>query len=80
MDLTDLKGALLWCTLFNYLFLLLWAGLFILARDWMYRLHGRWFRLTPQTFDALHYAGLAFYKVTILFFNLVPWLALSLIG
>lgn len=76
MNLNDLKDVLLWCVLFNYLFLLLWWGLFTFARGWMYRLHGRWFQLSPETFDALHYGGLAFYKIGVLLFNLVPWLAL----
>lgn len=76
MNIHDIKDALLWCILFNYLILLLWSGLFIFAREWMYRLHSRWFRLAPETFDALHYGGLALYKICILLFNLVPWLAL----
>lgn len=79
MNLNDLKDVLLWCVLFNYLFLLLWWGLFTFARGWMCRLHGRWFQLSPETFDALHYGGLAFYKIGVLLFNLVPWLALCVV-
>jgi hypothetical protein len=56
--------------------LLLWSGLFIFAHDWMYRTHHRWFRLPVETFDAIHYAALAFYKIGIVLFILVPWVAL----
>ena len=51
---------------------------FAFAHDWMYRLHSRWFRLSVETFDAIHYAGMAAYKLAILLLNLVPLLALHL--
>ena len=46
----------------------------------MYRLHGRWFQLSVQQFDALHYAGMAMFKIGILLFNLVPYIALRIVG
>jgi hypothetical protein len=46
----------------------------------MYRLHGRWFRLSAEQFDALHYAGMAIYKLGIFLFCLVPYLALLIVG
>ena len=27
--------------------------------DWIRRLHGRWFRLSSEQFDALHYLGMS---------------------
>ena len=70
---------LLWCTILNYLVLFLWFVVFSLAHDWMFKLHGRWFRLTPAQFDALHYGGMTIYKVGILLLNLVPLVALSIV-
>jgi hypothetical protein len=78
MAMTEIKAALLWCIGLNYGVLLLWSVAFIFAHDWMYRLHTRWFKLSVETFDALHYAGLAIYKIGILLFNVVPWIALYL--
>ena len=49
------------------------------ARGWMRRLHGRWFKLPDATFDAIHYGGMAAYKIGILLFNLAPLLALWLL-
>ncbi|WP_407656543.1 DUF6868 family protein [Methyloglobulus morosus] len=43
--------------------------MFTLAHDWMYRLNCRWFKLSVETFDALHYAGMAVYKIGILLLN-----------
>ena len=75
-----LTDFLLWCTILNYLVLLLWFVAFSLAHDWMFKLHGRWFRLTVAQFDALHYGGMAVYKVGILLLNLVPYIALNIVG
>lgn len=50
---------------------------FINARTWMKSLHGRWFNLNEQTFDAIHYAAMAVYKILIMVFNLVPFIILS---
>jgi hypothetical protein len=49
---------------------------FVLAHDWLFRLHGRWFRIPVSSFDAVHYSGMAIYKIGILLFFLVPLLAL----
>ena len=80
MTMIETKDVLLWCAGLNYAVLLLWSGAFIFAHDWMYTLHGRWFKLSIETFDAVHYAGLAAYKIGIILLNLVPWLALCLIS
>jgi len=80
MNQFPLGEFLLWCTILNYLVLLLWFLAFFLAHDWMFRLHGRWFRLTATQFDALHYGGMAVYKVGILLLNLVPYIALNIVA
>ena len=69
MDLEIARDFLLWCTAINYGVLLVWFALFVTARDWLRRLHGRWFRLTDGQFDALHYAGMSVYKIGVLLFN-----------
>ncbi len=43
-------------------------------------MHTRWFRLSVETFDAIHYAGLAVYKIGIILLNLVPFIALCLVS
>ena len=78
MTTIDLKHELLWCVGLNYLVLFVWFGVFVFARDWMYGVHTRWFKLSAETFDAIHYAGLSVYKIGIILFNLVPLVALYL--
>jgi hypothetical protein len=80
MSLEVLRRFLLWCTVINYGILLVWFLLFTLAREPFHRFHNRWFRLSGEQFDTLHYAGMSVYKIGILLFNLVPYLALCLVG
>jgi len=79
MTIDTLREFLLWCTVINYAFVLIWFAVFVYAHDWLYRLHGGWFKLSAQQFDAIHYAGLAVYKVGILLLNLAPLVALCII-
>jgi len=74
-----LCNFLLWSLAINYAVLLAWFLAFAFARNWMKRLHGRWFNLSDSTFDAVHYGGMAAYKLAIFFFNLAPLIALCLV-
>ncbi len=79
MMINDIKNVLLWCTVLNYGVLFIWFIAFFAAHDWMYGLHSRWFKISVETFDAIHYAGLAVYKIGILLLNLVPFIVLYFI-
>lgn len=80
MTLEATRNLLLWCTVTNYGILLVWFLLFVFAHDWIQRIHGRWFRLSHDQFDALHYAGMSVFKIGIILFNLAPFIALSIVG
>jgi hypothetical protein len=79
MNVETVRSTLLWCTVINYGLLLLWALLFLFAHDGLYRLHRR-SRLSPQHFDAIQYGGIVLYKLGILLFNLVPYIALRIVS
>jgi hypothetical protein len=80
MDLASLKTFLAWTTVLNYIVLTAWFGAFLVARGWLFRLHTRWFHLSREGFDAIHYGGMAAYKIGVLLFNLVPLVALACMG
>ena len=71
---------LLSSVLINYIILMIWFLAIIFARDWIKQVHGKWFNLSDTTFDAIHYGGMAVYKIGILLFNLVPLIALYFMG
>ena len=79
MTVDIVRDALLWCFIINMGLLLLWFVMFMFAHDWIYRVHGRWFKLSVEQFDSIHYAGMAFYKTAIFVFNLVPYIALCIV-
>ena len=76
MTLELLREFLAWCSVINLGLLFLWFFGFMIARDWIQQIHGKWFRLKPETFDAMHYAGMGIFKACILIFNVVPYLVL----
>jgi hypothetical protein len=75
MTIDAVRRVLLWCTVINYGILVVWFLVFLLAHDWMYQFHGRWFHLSVDQFDMLHYAGISVYKLGIMLLNLVPYIA-----
>jgi hypothetical protein len=80
MTLEVVREALLWCAVINYGLLLVWFLLVVLPHAWLYRLWGRWFRLSTEQFDTVNLAGIVLYKVGIILFNLVPYLALRIVA
>lgn len=78
MSMQIARDFFLWCSVINYAVLLIWFLFFILAHDWMYRFHGRWFVITQERFDSLHYAAMAVFKIGVILFNLTPLVAISL--
>ena len=78
MDIETLRSFLAWCSTLNLILLMLWWVGFATAGDWIRRIHGKWFALSKETFDAIHYSGMAFFKILVLALNLVPYLVLRL--
>ena len=76
MSVTTLRDVLIWSLVFNYSILLVWFAALTLAHDWVYRLHTRWFQLSRRSFDAIHYGGMAAYKIGVLLLNLAPLVAI----
>ena len=75
MNIEALRHFLLMCTVINYAVLLLWAALSTVGFGGMQRLSSRWYGVSAEHFYAINFAGISFYKIGILLFNLVPLLA-----
>lgn len=80
MNVDFWSGFLLYSLAVNYFILMLWFVLFVFSRNWVKQVHGKWFQLSDVSFDAIHYGGMALYKIGIFLFNLAPLLALYFIG
>ena len=79
MTVEIVRNVFAWCTIINLGILLYWYLFYTLAHDWVYSFHGKWFKLTKERFDSIQYAAMAFYMVSILLFNLVPYIALRIV-
>lgn len=53
--------------------------LFVIARGFIRSLHGKWFEIPPERFDALHYLMMGVYKLAIILFCLMPYVALHIV-
>ena len=80
MSIETLRNFLLWCAVINYGLLIVWVLPFMLAHDWTHRFYGRWFHLSAEQFDGINYAGIVLFKIGIILFNLVPYVALHVVG
>jgi hypothetical protein len=80
MNHASMMSFLLWCTIANYVVLLVWFAVYVFAHDAIYRLHSRWFRLSVEQFDVAMYCSMAVYKIGILLLNLAPLFALWMLS
>ena len=80
MELEMIRAFFAWCSVINMGLLLWWALFLLFAHDWTYRFHSKWFKISVEQFDTIHYAGIAIFKLGVFMFNLVPYFALRIIG
>ena len=79
MTIDTIRQMLLWCSIINIGLLLISFMIFLAGRGWIYRVHTKWFRLSEEKFDAMWYGILGFYKICVIVFNVVPYIALCIV-
>lgn len=80
MTIITVRDFFLWCSIINVVWLTLMFVFILLGRDWIYRIHSRWFALPKEQFEAILYKLLGFYKIGIYLFNIAPCIALYIIS
>ncbi len=80
MIIDVMRDAFLWCFIINMGILLWWVGFIIFAKEWVYKMHSKFYQLSKESFSTIHYAGIVLFKVFIFAFNLVPYIALRIVG
>ena len=80
MTLEVIRDFLAWCTVIDFVALLLWWLLFMTMGDWICRWHGRWFKLPEERVREIHYTGMLRFKALVFLLNLAPYLALRIVG
>ena len=79
MDIDRLQAFLLWSLVVN-------AGIYVISlvgvlsvRPFVCKIHMKLFGVSEDTANTVMYQYLAIYKLLLIVFNLVPWIAISLI-
>ena len=80
MDIQTLTTFFMWCTIINGALLILSFLICACAGDWVHRMHGKWFPIPREAFNVAIYSFLGLYKIVILVFNVVPYVALLIVG
>ncbi len=80
MDIQTLTSFFMWCTIINGALMVFWVTTCSFAPDLVYRTQSKWFPITRETFDVTIYAFLGVFKIVFTVFNLVPYLALLIVG
>ena len=80
MDVQKLKPFFFWCTIINGALLALAILSTIATSEPSMLLQSRWFHVPPETLSVATYVFLGMFKIFWLVFNLVPYLALVIVG
>ncbi|MBI1372577.1 MAG: hypothetical protein GC159_07425 [Phycisphaera sp.] len=80
MDTATLTQFFMWCTIINGGLLVFWSAWLMLAPGLVYRTQSVFFPMPRETFNVVSYAFVAVYKMVWVVLNLVPWLALEIVG
>jgi hypothetical protein len=76
--LDAIAKVLLRCLVFGFLLLLLWTAVIVFLPGPIYA-QGKWFGLSADEVDVIHYSGLAFVKMCVLLFFLFPYVSIRLV-
>jgi len=77
--LDAVAGVFLRCFVLAVCLLLFWFVFYLLAGNWAYSIHSRWFGISRHDFDLMYYYAMAFFKMASFLFFLIPYIAIKLI-
>ena len=80
MDIDSIRAFFMWCTILNVALLVLSSLMCVCAGDRAYRIHNKWFSISRETFNVAIYSFIGLYKILVFVFNLIPYVALLIVG
>jgi hypothetical protein len=80
MSVDAVRAFFMWCTIINGSLFILAFLITAYAGDWVYRMNSVWYRMPRETFNVVIYCFIGLFKLFLLMFNVVPFLALLIIG
>lgn len=80
MDIQTMTAFFMWCTIINGGIFILWTVFSIFAPDVVYRMQSKLFPIPRETYNVVIYSFLGLFKIVFLVFNVVPYVALLIVG
>ena len=80
MDLQTLTTFFMWCTILNLGLLILTTIMCIFFADFSYRMNHRLFSISREAFNVVIISFLGLFKLFVIVFNIVPYIALLIIA
>ncbi len=77
--LEAVAGVCLRCFVLAFCLLLFSFVFYLLAADWAYSMHSRWFDISRHEFTLMYYYAMAFFKMAAFLFFLLPYISIKLI-
>ena len=78
MTISDIREILGVCSLINIVLMTISFFMLSMMHDWVYRVHSKFFPITESQFNIAIYSFMGLYKVLVIVFNIVPWIACSI--
>ncbi len=80
MDITIVRTFFMWCTIINGGLLIFSSIIFAFAGSWVYQVHSKLFHISRDAFNIAIYSFIGVFKIFVITLNLVPYIALLIIG
>ncbi len=80
MNYQQIKSFFMWCTLINGCLLVTSVIIGVAGMDFVYAIQGQMFHISRSFFQQSFYCFLGVYKIFWLVCNVIPYLALIIIG
>ena len=80
MDIHTLTSFFMWCTILNLAILIFSSIMCIFFADFSYRMNNRFFSISREAFNVALVSFIGLYKIFVIVFNIVPYIALLIIG
>ena len=80
MDIQTVTEFFKWCSIINGAMLIISSIMLMYAADFVYSIHSKWFPISRTTFNTAIYSFIGLFKILFIFFNLIPYVALVILG
>jgi len=77
------KDVFFWCMVLGFAVLLIWIGMIVFAGEQIHALHtnlGTVRFLSLHLFMSANYIGIGMWKMAVILFFAIPWLAMNIVG